>query len=67
MAMELAVERARLESEFAAVRGTIEGEIAVEMDRLKRTITERDKQLKQAEVAVFEAEVCVDGNISYIT
>ena len=27
MAMELAAERARLESEFAAVRGTIEGEI----------------------------------------
>ena len=28
----------------------------MEMDRLKHTITERDKQLKQAEVAVFAAE-----------
>ena len=26
------------------------------MDRLKRVITERDKQLKQADLSVFEAE-----------
>ena len=38
------------------MRGTLEGEIAVEMDRLKSALTERERQLREAEVAVALAE-----------